>query len=353
MKKLTASVVGGGMGGQLSLNALAASEQFELLAAADLRADVRENMAAKHAGLRTFENHLEMFAACPTDVVCVSTYPPSHEAVTLDALKLLPLAGILVEKPLGHTVASGRRILEAIKAKQLPMAVPHGLLAKRTSLEVIERVHAGEIGDLKLVEIQCNKWDIINAGIHWLHFFVTLTRSEPLDFVMALCDSSTRTYRDGMQVETMAVTYAQTKSGIRVVMNTGDNIQINGGQWDFLFRLIGTGGQIEFYGWALPYRIQNAAHPQGLTVTPEEFPIIGHRRHLENMAAQIERGQPDYTLADNSLLALEICEGAYLSSRHRCRVTFPVDAFAPPAPSDWNPGEPYSGSGGGRDGRKL
>ena len=66
----------------------------------------------------------------------------------------------------------------------------------------------------------------INAGIHWLHFFVTLTRNEPLDFVMAICDSSTRTYRDGMQVETMAITYAQTHSGIRVVMNTGDDTNL-------------------------------------------------------------------------------------------------------------------------------
>ena len=107
---------------------------------------MRQQLAAKYAGLRTFENHLEMFTACPTDVVCVSTYPPSHETVALDALKLLPLAGILVEKPLGHTVASGRRILEAIKAKNLPMAVPHGLVAKRTSLEIIERVQQGEIG---------------------------------------------------------------------------------------------------------------------------------------------------------------------------------------------------------------
>lgn len=314
---------------------------------------MRQQLAEKYPDLRTFENHLEMFAASPTDVVCVSTYPPSHETVAIDALKMLPLAGILVEKPLGHTVASGRRILEAIKARNLPMAVPHGLVAKRTPLEIIERVQQGEIGDLKLVEIQCNKWDIINAGIHWLHFFVTLTGNEPLDFVMALCDSSTRTYRDGMQVETMAVTYAQTKSGIRVVMNTGDDVKVNGGQWDFLFRLIGTAGQIEFYGWALPYRIQNAAHPQGVTITPEEFPIIGHRRHLEAMVAMIERGTPDYTIADSSLLALEICEGAYLSSQHQCRVTFPVDAFVPPAPGDWLPGQPYAGNGGGRDGRKL
>jgi hypothetical protein len=52
-------------------------------------------------------------------------------------------------------------------------------------------------------------------------------------------------------------------------------------------------------------------------------------------------------------MALEIVEGAYLSSRHRCKVSFPLDNYAPPDETDWAPGIPYSGSGGGRDGRKL
>ena len=74
-----------------------------------------------------------------------------------------------------------------------------------------------------MVEIQCSGWDIINAGIHWLDFFVTLDACpEPVSYVMAACDASTRTYRDGMQVETLAVTYAQTESGVRAVMQTGD-----------------------------------------------------------------------------------------------------------------------------------
>jgi hypothetical protein len=37
---------------------------------------------------------------CASDVVCVSTFPPSHEEVALAALDLR-LKGMLVEKPLG------------------------------------------------------------------------------------------------------------------------------------------------------------------------------------------------------------------------------------------------------------
>lgn len=359
MQKLTASVIGGGFGGGLSLDALATSDDFELIAVTDLRPEVCRALEQKFPGMRSFSDHREMFAVRPTDVVCVSTYPPSHEAITFDALEL-PLRGILVEKPLGHTVASGRRILEAIRAKNLPVAVPHNLLAKDAPLQILERVRAGEIGNLRLLEVQCAPWDVMNAGIHWAHFFVMLSQPDPLEWVMAMCDASTRTYRDGMQVETIAVTYAQTQSGVRFVMNTGDHVNVDpaAGGFETLFRIVGTHGLIEYPAWSERFRILNAAHPHGEEVHVPDGPVNGHRRHLEQLAEQIHTGQirnaqPDWTMIESSLMALEVCEGAYLSSQHRAQVRFPIHEFVPPASNDWQPGQPYSGVGGGRDGRKL
>lgn len=334
------------------MTALSTSDRFELVAAADINPQASQAAEEQFPHLRTFTSHKEMFEKCPTEVVCVSTYPPSHESVAMDALAL-PLKGILVEKPLGHTFASGRRIVKAIKKRNLPMAVPHGLLAKRIPLEVISRVERGDIGALKLVEIQNRRWDIISAGIHWLNFFVHLAGFEPMDYVMAICESSTRTYRDGMQVETTAVTYAQTKSGIRVVMNTGDEVLVNREGTNTLFRIIGTSGLIEFLSGEDPFFILNAEFPQGTSITREEFPGTHHQRHLERIADMTRSGQPDYSIPDSSLMALEICEGAYISSRYRSKVTFPLDEFTPPGMSDWDPGMPYSGKGGGRNGRKL
>jgi predicted dehydrogenase len=331
---------------------LCASDRFELVAVADISPRVCEALAQEYEGVRTFTSHQEMFAACPTDVVCVSTWPPSHEEVTMDALQL-ELQGVLVEKPLGHTHASGQRILEAIKQRRLPLAVPHGLVAMRAPLDIIRRVHRGDIGDLRLMAIQCAQWDIINAGIHWLHYFVNLTGCEPMDHVMAICDASTRTYRDGMQVETAAVTYAQTKSGIRVVMQTGDEVAVSRAGRFVLFRIVGSAGQIEYCPWDTEYHILNAEFPRGTTIRMDEFPGTHHQRRLAELAAMIESGRLDYRIAESSLQALEIVEGAYLSSRHRCKVTFPLDQFEPPASSTWDPGMPYSGTGGGRDGRKL
>ncbi len=352
-KRYTASVVGAGSGGKLSLAALAASDRFDLVAVADIDPAACQAAAERYPGIRTFSNHQEMFERVPTDIVCVSTWPPSHLEITRDALNL-PLQGILVEKPLADTAARGREVLELIQAKRLPLAVPHGLLVADHSRQVLDLVQNGAIGDLKLVEIQCSGWDIINAGIHWLDFFVTLTRQEPVTYVMAACDASTRTYRDGMQVETLAVTYAQTESGVRVVMQTGDYVQTSEPGKDTLFRLIGTAGTLDFYGWESRYRLLNADHPQGQLVEVAEGPATKHQRHLEHLAAQMDRGEPDYAVAEGSLMALEMCEAAYLSCRNGgVPVTLPVATWTPPPAVEWQPGLPYSGQGGGRNGRQL
>jgi len=246
-ERYTAVVIGGGVGGKLSAAALAASDRFELVALADLRTEVRAECAVRYPGIATYATHQELFARHAADVVCVATYPPTHLPITLDALGL-PLAGLLVEKPLGDTYAAGSAIVEQVKRRGLPLAVPHGLLVARHGHEIIERVCGGEIGRLELVEIESDRWDIINAGIHWLNFFVTLTGNEPCESVIAACDRSTRTYRDGMQVETLAVTYATTRSGVRVVMQTGDDVRIMRAGAECLLRIIGDAGTIEFYG---------------------------------------------------------------------------------------------------------
>ena len=65
-----------------------------------------------------------------------------------------------------------------------------------------------------------------------------------------------------------------------------------------------------------------------------------HQRHLENLLPMIASGEPDYSLPESSLAALEICEAAYLSARHGVEIKFPLDRFEVPAPNDWDLGGP-------------
>jgi predicted dehydrogenase len=347
----TASVVGAGSGGKLSLKALHDSDRYDLKAFADLSEETSSEICEMFPGIKAYASFEEMFQECPTDVVCVSTWPPSHLDVTREAVKL-PLKGILVEKPLADTWEKGKEVLDLLRARDLPMVVPHGLLVANHVGEIVQRVQSGEIGSLKLIDIECTGWDIINAGIHWLNFVVHLVPEADFTSVMCLCDASTRTYRDAMQVETSAVTYLQAGNGLRVVMHTGDEIQVSEPGKGVLFRLVGSEGTIDFYGWLSEYRVMNAEHPAG-----ERFEVEPdgnrHQTHLENLADQIDRGITDYGVGKSSLKALELVEAAYLSSRCGCEVRLPLADFESPAPTGWDPGKPYSGKGGGRDGREL
>ncbi len=350
-KTYTAAVIGAGGGGKASLKGLSDSNRYDLLAVTDLSLDVQAEIKDLYPGIQTFSNHRDMFAHCPTDIVCVSTWPPSHLEITRDALNTLPLTGIVVEKPLADNAADGRSICTLIREKNLPVVVPHGLMVSEHIDRIIAHAHNGDLGDIKLIEIQCSNWDIINAGIHWLNFVVNLV-NEPFDHILAACDKTTRTYRDGMQVETLSATTLQSKSGIRIVMHLGDHVSVNG-DGPVVFRILGTKGDIEFYGWKSAYRIRNADHPNGELIEVPTRSTNRHQRHLENLATQMDRGETDYRLIESSWTALELCEAAYVSARHGCAISLPLADFPIPDKNDWDPGIPYSGLGGGRNGRKL
>ena len=352
-RRLTATVIGAGAGGTLSIDALIASDRYDLVGVADLSEVSRAVVADKTAGsVRTFSNYQEMFDTVPSDVVCVSTYAPAHLEMTRAAVATGAVKGMLVEKPLGETTTAGRQIVDLLKVKNLPLVVPHGLMAQSAALEIIAQVKAGIIGELRVVQMECTGWDIINAGIHWLQFFVALVEPSPIEMVLTAADSSTRTYRDGMQVETEAVTMARAANGVRVLLNTGDRVPIWRGDTPCLMRIIGDQGFIEFGAFEPNYLLVAAGHDREF-VEVEPFAVSGHQRHLEFLAEQIESGSRDYLIPETSLQALEIVEAAYESKRAGGSVLLPIDGAQPERAADWNPGEPYSGVGGGRNGREL
>ncbi|MGN6126775.1 MAG: Gfo/Idh/MocA family protein [Humibacter sp.] len=351
--RLTATVVGAGAGGMLSIEALLESSRFELVGVADLSPAARERIAVRTDGtVPTFESHEEMFRAAPADVICVSTYAPTHLPITRTALQTPGLRGLLVEKPLGDTAVAGAEVLSIVRESGLPVVVPHGLMAQSGALEVVEKVRSGAIGRLRFVEMECTGWDIINAGIHWIQFFATLVAPSPIVYVLAAADTSTRTFRDGMQVETEAITLARCENGVRLLLNTGDRVPMAREDTACLMRIIGDDGYIEFGAFESCYTlVSSGSERQVVEVAPYE--VSGHQRHLEHLADQIASGEQDMTVPGSSLQALEIVEAAYRSAATGAAVTLPLTQERPQAVGDWKPGAPYSGRGGGRNGREL
>jgi predicted dehydrogenase len=352
MSSLTSIVVGAGAGGMLSAKALLASPRFTLVGIADTSPEALGRLDGDDfRGVAKFDSYQDMFGAVQADVVCVSTYAPTHLEIAQAAMAL-PVRGMLVEKPLGDSTTAGSEIVEFAKSHKIPLVTPHGLMARDAPLEVLAEVRKGAIGALRVVEMECTGWDIINAGIHWIQYFIMLARPEPVTSVLCACDTGTRTYRDGLQVETEAVTLAVCGNGTRLILNTGDYVPVARDNAACLMRIVGEDGYIEYCAWQDSYRLvtPNAGNR---VVAVEPSPVSGHRRHLEHLADLIDSGTVDYEVPDSSVRALEVVEAAYLSNRTGASVSLPIATFQKPAATDWDPGTPYSGVGGGRDGRKL
>jgi predicted dehydrogenase len=361
---LRAAVVGAGTGGMLSIQALQSSERYDLVGVADVSGAARSRAAELGVTAEMFADAGSMLETVEPEVVCISTFAPSHAELVGQALDA-GVRGVLLEKPVALDWASGRATLDRLRERQVPVVVPHGLLVRPASKEVLRHISEGVLGDLELIEIECRGWDLMNAGVHWVDFALAALGDDHVQKVLAACDVSTRTFRDGIEVETEAITYAVTGTGVRLVMQTGDDVRPAREGKELVYRFYGSLGSIEFWGWEDRYWLrvdQGRTLPAVTNTSP--LTSTAHHVYLEMLAEMVEKREPQYELAELSLRALEICDAAYVSHRYRCAVGLPLSMFMPPpgpalqlapdrAPGpEWGPGTPYRGRGG-RNGRLL
>lgn len=319
---LTAAVIGGGRGGRLSLDALAASQRYALRAVAEPNPAARRALADDYPGISIHEDFTRLIEAAPAEVLCIATPAPTHEPLARAALARGP-RGLLLEKPLACNAAQARTLLDDLREQALPVVVPHGMQVLSAPREVSRRVADGEIGDLLSIEIQ-NAVDLLNAGIHWLVYVLELLGDDPPVHVLAGFDTSGRAVNDGVRVESRGLTGFETAAGVRIFMQSGPAVTPRSerlpekARRGALLRLTGTAGAIEMHAWADVFWLMSAGAPGGRLI--ECLPDTRrspHQRFLEDLADQIEAGRPDYTVAERSVEALALIGAAYRSHRER------------------------------------
>ena len=140
-----------------------------------------------------FDDYATALAATTPDVVCISTYPDTHEPFAIQALK----AGchVFIEKPLADTVAGSERVVAvAVKA------------GKKVVVGYILRVHpswmrfiseAQQVGKPLVMRMNLNQqshgymWTvhrnlmkslspIVDCGVHYIDVMCQMTRSKPV-----------------------------------------------------------------------------------------------------------------------------------------------------------------------------
>ena len=349
-----ALVVGAGSGGRLSIGAVVDDAGYELAGIADRSVEASAAAAADLApGTPTFTDVGRALEDLRPDVVCVSTWAPSHRKITEQALAV-GVRGLLVEKPLAGTMTDARAVLDTIVDQRVPVVVPHGLMSMPAPQHLLDELRSGVLGRLQTVQIDCTGWDLINAGIHWLQFAVACLGDDPVTTVECTADVSTRTYRDGFMVETAAVTSVRTAGGVGLEVRTGDDIEV-ASPTGTRIALVGGQGSAVYQPWEHEYRIDTGAGELVVSRPPGDQPT-GHRLYLRRLHEQISAGTTDHAIPRQSLQALEIIRAAYLAAREGGTVTLPLqeDDSAPTGSDDvWLPGEVHDPDRAGRNGRAL
>lgn len=122
MKRLRVGVVGAGMVGQFAHIAnLHAYQRCELVALAELRPELRREVAARYAIPRVYETHRELLADDSVEAVVVITRREATGPVVLDALD--DGRHVLSEKPMAHSVEQARRLVAAADKAQRNYAI--------------------------------------------------------------------------------------------------------------------------------------------------------------------------------------------------------------------------------------
>jgi len=312
---LTASVIGCGYGGGLSLDALDDSSDYELIAAADPSADARKSVADRFPNVRLFPDYRDMLAECKPDVVCVATPAPSHAPIAAAVLGHGP-KGLLLEKPLACDVATAEGLLRQVRDAGYPLVVPHGMLVLPAAQEVKARIQGGDIGRVITVDVQ-NAVDLLNGGIHWLAYLLDVFDNDRPVSVNARLDVSGHDVNDAVQVESCGTTRIEFRSGVRIDLRSGNkttpasDVLPREEQRGALFRVIGSDGVMEFSAWAGSYWIQVGHSGAELIERPLPGGSTYHQIFLEQLAQNITAGRPDYRSAELSLAALRLIETAY------------------------------------------
>ncbi len=141
----TAAVVGIGDISALHLDALRANPAIELVGVCDLHPE-RAEAAGRAFSVPFFTDHRELLRAVAPQVVHITTPHDQHVPVALDALDAG--AHVLTEKPIGQSVAAGRRLVERCAASDRKVGVVFQNRYNPTAVAIREVLTSGALGPI-------------------------------------------------------------------------------------------------------------------------------------------------------------------------------------------------------------
>ncbi len=165
------AIIGSGMMGQEHIRNIGLLPDAAIVALADPDAGMREQAAAlAGGGVRVEADYRGLLQAGGIDALVIATPNHTHHAVLLDALDTdLP---ILVEKPLCTIVEQCDAVIAKAAGRQAPVWVAMEYRFMPPVARLIDAVHDGTIGTLRMLAIREHRFPFLRKVGDWNRFSV-------------------------------------------------------------------------------------------------------------------------------------------------------------------------------------
>jgi predicted dehydrogenase len=150
-ERMKAALIGAGQIARQHLSCVQQLPGVEIAAVCDLSPSVAECTAERYGVPRWFTDHRAMLHAIRPDVVHVTTPPPSHFALAVDALEAG--AHVIVEKPATTTYADAAALVERAACAGRVVVEDYNYLFNHGPREIQRLINSGEFGAVVHVEV--------------------------------------------------------------------------------------------------------------------------------------------------------------------------------------------------------
>ena len=169
---ITYGLIGAGMMGNEHLRTLLLLADSRIVAVADPHAEsidqARRTLAARAVDVAFAADYRDLVGRSDVDVWIIATPNHSHAQVLFD---VLPVAGaVLVEKPLCTTLADCLAVVAACVRRAAPVWVGLEYRHMPPMREFIRRLHAGAVGNLKMLSIREHRQPFLVKVGDWNRF---------------------------------------------------------------------------------------------------------------------------------------------------------------------------------------
>ena len=219
------------------------SDRVEVVAAADLDAERRDDFNGMYGPVRLYESADAMFRDEQLDIIAVCVRGPIHEDLTLAAIEAGPRV-VFEEKPAGCSLQQVDNIHRAAADKGVLVVVSHSRHWGPHVLHMAKRIQEGLIGDVQSVVGYC-RGTILSFSVHETDMICQFAGYDPVA-VTAMTRPGDRETPEGWEVEPQIhgalIRYASGVAGFHVG-NDGPN-------GAFYVDVFGTEGRafVPFYG---------------------------------------------------------------------------------------------------------